>query len=184
MSSSPMSDVSFDHHSKEWLDDRHAAYASLRAECPVAHNSRYGGFWIVSGYEEVNAVSRDGETFTSRYSPEPEDGIQLIGITGVPRIKGVPPAGIAEVDGPVHQALRRTINPRVLPAAVAAMQPLMEQVARWFLDQKIEDGAMDMVLDYTNPVPAVLTMELLGLPKDKWEYYADMFHTTVALQPS
>ena len=174
----------FDHHSQEWLSNRHAEWGALRSTCPVAYNTQHGGFWVVSGYEEVAAVSRDGDTFSSRYVPSSEDGIDYIGITGVPRVKGIPQAGIAEVDGPVHQALRRVINPYLLPAAINAMRPAMEQTARWFLDQRIEDGAMDLVLDFTNPVPAVMTMALIGLPCDSWRYYADLFHAAVAYRPS
>jgi cytochrome P450 len=52
----------------------------------------------------------------------------------------------------------------------------MAQAAHWFLDQKIADGRMDLVLDYASPVPAILTMRLMGLPYDNWRLYADLFH--------
>lgn len=174
--------VEFDHHSKEFHQNRHAEWSRLRT-CPVAFNPRFGGFWVVSGYEEVATVSRDGETFSSRYVAESDDGIDYLGITGVPRAETMPTAGIAEVEGPVHQALRRVMNPFLVPNAVARMQPLMESVTTWFLDQRIEAGQMDLVLDLTNPVPAVLTMELVGLPLDGWQHYAELFHGTVAHGP-
>lgn len=173
----------FDHHSSVWLGNRYQEWAELRAQGPVAWNPNYGGFWVVSGYDEVARVSRDEETFSSRYVPEPEEGISYIGITGVPRIRGIPPAGIAEVDGPVHQGLRRVMNPFLLPPAVEELRPFMEAVARWFLDRHIEAGHIDLVLDLTNPVPAVLTMKLIGLPCDNWEHYGELFHTTVAYRP-
>jgi cytochrome P450 len=175
--------VDFDHHSKEFHDHRHAEWAALRAACPVAFNSRYGGFWVVSGYEEVAAVSRDGETFSSRYVPESDDGIEYLGITGIPRARTMPTAGIAEVEGGVHQALRRVINPFLVPHAIAAMEPLMDAAATWFLDQAIESGEIDLVLDFTNPVPAILTMDLVGLPLDSWKHYADFFHAAIAYRP-
>jgi cytochrome P450 len=174
----------FDHHDQEFHADRHARWAELSRQCPVAHNPRYGGFWVVSGYDEVAAVSRDAETFSSRYVPESDDGIDYLGITGVPRAPHMPTAGIAEVEGTVHGAIRRALNPYLVPAAVAAMRPLMESTATWFLDQHIETGAIDLVLDLTNPVPAVLTMDLIGLPYDGWERYARLFHGTVAYRPS
>jgi cytochrome P450 len=42
---------------------------------------------------------------------------------------------------------------------------------------------MDLVLDLANPVPAVLTMHLVGLPLDDWRDYADVFHATIAYRP-
>src|SRR5271165_4896675 len=169
----------FDHHSEEFHASRLERWRELR-RCPVAFNPSYGGFWVVSGYDEVNAVSRDEATFSSRFVPEPVDGVQFLGITGVPRMEGIPPAGIAEVDGSLHQALRRVLNPHLLPPAVEGLRPLMQSASTWFLDQKIADGRMDLVLDFTNPVPAVLTMALLGLPEDGWERYGEVFHAMVA----
>jgi cytochrome P450 len=57
----------------------------------------------------------------------------------------------------------------------------MEQSAHWFLDQRIGDGQMDLVLDYASPVPAILTMKLMGLPYDTWQRYANLFHSVIAV---
>ena len=83
---------------------------------------------------------------------------------GVPRPEGQPALGIGEVDGPYHLALRHALAPFLSPGAVQKMRPFMEQKAHEFLDQKIADGQMDLVLDYASPVPAILTMKLMGLP--------------------
>jgi cytochrome P450 len=174
--------VDFDHHDRAWHADRAERWRELR-RCPVGFNERYGGFWVVSGYDEVAAVSRDGETFSSRHAPEPEDGIRYLGIAGIPRGKAIPTSGIAEVEGPTHTALRRVMNPFLVPNAVARMRPLMQAATTWFLDQRIERGAMDLVLDLANPVPAILTMALVGLPLDDWKAYADLFHGTIAHRP-
>jgi cytochrome P450 len=174
--------VDFDHHDRAWHADRVARWGELRG-CPVAYNERYGGFWVVSGHEEVAAVSRDAATFSSRHAPEPEDGVRWLGIAGIPRARTIPTQGIAEVEGPTHLALRRAMNPYLVPQAVEAMRPLMDAATTWFLDERIETGAIDLVLDLANPVPAILTMALVGLPLDGWRPYADLFHGTIAHRP-
>lgn len=173
--------MDLDHHSKEFLDNRLEHWRRLR-RCPVAFNPRHGGFWMVSGYDAVAQVSRDEETFSSVYRLAAPDGPDLMGIAGVPRLKGIPPAGIAEVDGAVHQALRRIINPFMLPPAVTALKPFMEALATWFIDERIESGTMDLVTDVANPVPSVVTMKLVGLPLDRWHHYGELFHGTVAFR--
>ena len=174
--------VDFDHHDPAWHADRVERWADLR-DCPVAYNERYGGFWVVSGHEEVAAVSRDAATFSSRHTPEPTDGVRWLGIAGIPRARTIPTQGIAEVEGPTHQALRRAMNPFLVPQAVEDLRPLMEAATTWFLDERIESGAIDLVLDLANPVPAILTMALVGLPLDDWRPYADLFHGTIAHRP-
>jgi cytochrome P450 len=174
--------VDFDHHDPDWHAERVERWAGLR-DCPVAFNERYGGFWVVSGHEEVAAVSRDAATFSSRHTPEPEDGVRWLGIAGIPRARTIPTQGIAEVEGPTHQALRRAMNPYLVPQAVEDLRLLMEAATTWFLDERIESGAIDLVLDLANPVPAILTMALVGLPLDGWRPYADLFHGTIAHRP-
>jgi cytochrome P450 len=98
---------------------------------------------------------------------------------GVPRPEGQPPLGIGEVDGPYHLALRRALTPFFSSGAVEKMRPFMEQSVHWFLDQRIADGEMDLVLDYASPVPAILTMRLMGLPHDNWQLYANLFHSVM-----
>ena len=100
---------------------------------------------------------------------------------GVPRPEGQPALGIGEVDGDYHLALRHALAPFFSPGAVEKMQPFMEEKAHEFLDQKIDHGQMDLVLDYASPVPAILTMKLMGLPLDNWQLYANLFHSVMAV---
>jgi cytochrome P450 len=185
--------VDVDHHSDDFHRDRHARWAELRG-CPVAWNTRYGGFWMVGGYDEVTTVARDAETFSSRHRRVPRDraaatdgrpagDIDFIGIAGIPRSRAVPTAGIAEVEGSIHAALRRALNPYLVPPAVARLRPSMEALTTWFLDERIESGTIDLVTDLANPVPAVVTLQLVGLPAANWGPYAELFHGMIAHEP-
>ena len=172
--------VGFDHHSDEFNLNEREVNADLRGRCPVAWNEKYGGFWYVCSYDAVEQVARDGEVFAHKYEPNAADGVNYQGEMGVPRPEGQPPLGIGEVDGPYHLALRRALTPFFSSGAVEKMRPFMEQSVHWFLDQRIADGEMDLVLDYASPVPAILTMRLMGLPYDNWQLYANLFHSVMA----
>ncbi len=173
--------VDFDHHSDEFNLNELAINAELRHRCPVAWNENYGGFWFLSSYDAVSQTARDDATFSHKYEPNASDGVDYQGEMGVPRPEGQPALGIGEVDGPYHQALRHALAPFFSPGAVQKMRPFMEQQSHWFLDQRVGDGQMDLVLDYASPVPAILTMKLMGLPHDNWQLYANLFHSVMAL---
>lgn len=173
--------VDFDHHSDDYNLNELAINKNLRGRCPVAWNTNYDGFWFLSSYAAVSQAARDGDTFAHKYDPDADDGVDYQGEMGVPRPEGQPALGIGEVDGPYHQALRHALAPFFSPGAVQKLKPFMEQQAHHFLDQKIADGRMDLVLDYAGPVPAVLTMKLMGLPYDNWHLYANLFHSVMAL---
>jgi cytochrome P450 len=173
--------ANFDHHSDEFNLNELAINAELRQQCPVAWNENYGGFWFLTSYEAVTQAARDGEAFAHKYEPNAADGVDYQGEMGVPRPEGQPALGIGEVDGPYHQALRHALAPFFSPGAVQKVRPFMERSAHWFLDQRIGDGQMDLVLDYASPVPAILTMKLMGLPYDDWQLYATLFHSVMAV---
>src|SRR6201996_3313247 len=173
--------VDFDHHSDEFNLNELAINAQLRRKCPVAWNDNYGGFWFLTSYDAVSQAARDGDGFAHKYEPNAADGVDYQGEMGVPRPEGQPALGIGEVDGPYHQALRHALAPFFSPGAVQRMRPFMEQSAHWFLDQRIGDGHMDLVLDYASPVPAILTMKLMGLPYENWHVYANLFPSVMAV---
>jgi cytochrome P450 len=172
--------VDFDHHSDDYHRNEAEINADLRRRCPVAWNENYGGFWFVTGYDAVAEAARDGDTFAHKYEPDAADGVSYQGEMGVPRPEGQPPLGIGEVDGPYHLALRRALTPFFSTGAVEKMRPFMEQSVHWFIDQKIADGQMDLVGDFASPVPAILTMKMMGLPYDNWQLYANLFHSVMA----
>lgn len=173
--------VHFDHHSDDFNLNELAINADLRQKCPVAWNKNYDGFWFLSSYDAVSQTARDDDTFSHRYEPNADDGVDYQGEMGVPRPEGQPALGIGEVDGDYHLALRHALAPFFSPGTVQKLKPFMEQKAHEFLDQRIETGQMDLVLDYASPVPAILTMKLMGLPSDNWHLYANLFHSVMAV---
>ncbi|SPM36136.1 Cytochrome P450 [Mycobacterium rhizamassiliense] len=173
--------VDFDHHSDTFNLNQHAINAELRQRCPVAWNQNYEGFWYASSYAAVSHMARDGDTFAHKYEPNADDGVDYQGEMGIPRPENQPALGIGEVDGDYHLALRHALAPFLSPGAVDKMRPFMEDRAHHFLDQHIEKGEMDLVLDYASPVPAILTMKLMGLPLANWQLYATLFHNVMAV---
>jgi cytochrome P450 len=173
--------VDFDHHSDAFNLHQQTLNAELRQRCPVAWNENYGGFWFLSSYDAVSQTARDDATFSHKYEPDADNGVDYQGEMGVPRPEGQPALGIGEVDGDYHLALRHALAPFFSPGAVEKLKPFMEDQAHRFLDQRIETGEMDLVLDYASPVPAILTMKMMGLPHDNWQLYANLFHSVMAV---
>jgi cytochrome P450 len=135
---------------------------------------------MATSYAAVAQIARDVDTFAHKYEPNADDGIDYQGETGIPRDEALPALGVGEVDGPYHAALRRVLNPFFTPQAVGALRPFISDCVDWFIDQKIADGEMDLILDLASPVPAVATMRMIGLPYDDWSLWADFFHETMS----
>lgn len=170
------SSIEFDHYTPEYRENwREISDANL-SKCPVAHSTTYGGFWLVSDYASLSRVIRDDATFTSTHNMEdPADPRQGVVIPPNPMLQ-VP----MEFDPPLYNVYRRMLNPYFSPTAARAAEPFVRQAVDAFLDKVCASGRMDFVLDLGNPVPALATMKLVGLPLDDWQTYAEPMHGVVS----
>ncbi len=166
--------VDFDHHSPTRGMANADLQQELRQRCPVAFSEHHGGFWVLSGYEELAAAARAEAKFSSRHDDE------FLGIN-------IPEApyrnALIEMDPPEWNAFRRLLNPRFAPPAMEQYKPKITEFTDFCIDRRIESGTIDFVLDLANPVPAVATLALLGLDLDEWERYAEPCHQVVYSLP-
>lgn len=153
-------------------------WAELRQRCPVAHNPQHGGYWMVSRYSDIVKVARDPRTFSSRYTDEPLDGVDYIGILGIPPPPRVLGIGMHEVPPELHVPLRRAMNPYFSTSVAESMRPTIQRYVNWFLDERIESGHIDAVRDIASPVAALMTMDVVGLPRAQWRYYVEVFQNS------
>ncbi|MGC9666875.1 cytochrome P450 [Planosporangium sp. 12N6] len=168
--------VEFDHYTTEYRDNWQDIADANLAKCPVARSTTYGGFWLVSDYASVSRVIRDDATFTSTHNmDDPDDPRQGIVIPPNPMLQ-VP----MEFDPPIYNVYRRMLNPYFSPTAARAMEPFISQAVDAMLDRVCATGRMDFILDLGNPVPALATMKLMGMPLDDWERYAEPMHGIVS----
>ena len=164
--------VDFDHHSKEYADGWRDLTADMRRRCPVAWTEANGGHWVVTGYDAVREAALDDSTFSS----DNDVAGERRGGKGT----AIPPAPLRliplEVDPPLFNAYRKLLNPLFSPAAAELWRPFLRQATNTMIDEVCIKGELDIVRDIASPVPAMLTMSLLGLPVEGWERVATLFH--------
>jgi cytochrome P450 len=130
------------------------AFRELRRRAPVAwHPYEDGpGFFALTGYDEVLAVSRDSATWSSHAK-----GVML----SVP--DEVAPILLHE-DPPRHSALRKLINKGFTPRQVAQLHDHIGDMARQIVDDVIERGECEFVNDVAGALPSYVIAEMLGIP--------------------
>lgn len=166
----PRPEVDFDHHAPAFVHDNYDLYRDLRARCPVAHTAAHGGFWVVTGYDEVFQVARDDITFSSA------DG-------GV-----IPPTDVGRLlpimaDPPKLAGYRHLLNPFLTVRSVLDLEPFIRRSVDEAIDRFIARGNADLVLELANPIPAMTTMRLLGLDPAGWRIFAEPLHDVMYSRP-
>jgi cytochrome P450 len=179
MTASPESPVEpgsdYDMHSSEYATNWRGLHREIREACPVARSDKHGGFWVLSRLREVSEVARDDVRFSSRNDLGDPPGLDGIAIPPSP-VRTTP----IESDPPEFQTFRRLLNPYFSPAALRQWESTFDTITSACLDQVIECGSIDFVKDLGSPVPAMFTVQMLGLRLDQWQHFAQPFHDIVA----
>jgi cytochrome P450 len=176
--------IHFDRHAPDYIDHFEEITHELQAKCPIAWTETYGGHWVTSGYDEVFEIARNATLLSNDFDDDgTRNGYEGISIPQVRQGTGSK-AGFLEMDPPEQRDYRAALNPYLSPAAVARWKPMVEDLTRACLDEKIESGRIDFVDHLANIVPAVSTLALLGLPLADWDVYCAPIHANVYTDPS
>jgi cytochrome P450 len=165
----------FDHNSQAHADDPTGSYRMLRESNPVAWSEANGGYWILADYGSVFDAARSNTIFSSARSSAGGEGLSVI-IPKTPMGLHIP----NELDPPESRKYRKLVNLVTAPAAIARMVGMIDDYTTWFIDQVIENGTCDFT-DIIG-VPAIVTIDWLGLPVEEWQRYAVAHHATVSVE--
>lgn len=135
-------------------ENLYSRYSELRAHCPVAQHDGYGGYWLVTGYNEVRAAAMDAQTFSSA------QGVYLPAVSD----ERFP---LLEMDDPIHAAYRKVLGPRFNAVVAKKWEPRIREIINGLVDGFIERGEADLVADFAEPLPLTVIGELFGLDSER-----------------
>ena len=144
----------------------HEVFRMLRREAPVhwnAENEVMRGFWNVTRYADVIAISRNPELYISSH------GItQMEPVIKNPMDEAMQGFGkmLITMDPPRHVHLRRLVNKGFTPRAVSAMEiahPRDRDRASSTTSQK--KPGVDFVTDVAAQLPLAVICEMMGCPQ-------------------
>ena len=156
-------DTDFDIYDPAYIADPFSIWDTLRTTCPVAHTDRRGGSFLPTRYDDVVAVARDTDHFSSSHvgvlppgRPEDMEGPDLL------------PAGIPPIsaDPPDHTWTRRLLLPWFSPTRVDQYETATRALCRRLIDGFIADGNADAAADYAQQIPVRIIGLVLGVPDD------------------
>jgi cytochrome P450 len=148
----------FDHLSPELARELHPTLARARSRCPVAHSDAYGGFWVVTRYEDVLRIAQDWQTFSSELGitvPAPPSPMKILPVT---------------VDPPLQRTFKRLVNVHFTPAKIGPWEEPTRNLVNRLIDAFIERGECDFMTDFARPLPGRAFFDLaLHAPADDLE---------------
>ncbi|MER5635427.1 cytochrome P450 [Kitasatospora sp. NPDC002227] len=114
--------------------------------------------WVVTRHADVRQALTDPRLDrASLYAPDAPQ------VTLVPNLLDAPDT-LLNIDGPEHQALRRTVQRAFTPRAIERWRPWVASVVEDLLDGVAAAGSpADVVATFTRPLPVQVISRLMGL---------------------
>ena len=140
----------------------HGFYEQLRAHMPIVWIPQLNA-WLLTRYDDVRAVLRDHEQWSSMRFGRNQDSI-----SGV-FVESVAPPGTLDMlgaDRPDHTRLRKLLSLDFTPSKINFMQPRVDAITKELLRDAAREPTFDIAEDLAVPLPVTVIAELLGIPPE------------------
>jgi cytochrome P450 len=139
-------------------------FKRMQREAPVHFSPQRnapeeGGFWSITRFDDVRAVSRDHKTFSSE-----RRGIFNVDDMGVPL--DLQRLQLISMDPPRHDRLKALVIKEFTPEKIAEHEEAIKEIIDHVLDSVADRDRFDLVADVARPIPARVIGSLLGTPPE------------------
>ena len=131
----------YDPLAPENIENPHAAFAELRRGCPLAHGERWGGFWMLSRYADIVAVTRDHTTFVNSL----QNVVPAVTTTG-----RRPPL---HFDPPEHTYWRKALSGPFKSSTLVALESRIRELTDEALSPLLARGRAELVGELAGVLP-------------------------------
>jgi len=146
------------------LANPYPLYRRLRDEDPV-HWDPYLHAWVVTRYVDVVEVLH---RFKAARTPAP-DRLAALGMGELTPIAAVMVRQMLFLDPPEHGRVRRLASVAFTPRRVARLREHIREIAERLVDELADGGRLEVMSGLANPLPAIVTAEMLGVPTSDHE---------------
>src|SRR5438552_15822398 len=141
------------------LANPYPLYSRLRTEAPV-HWDPFLHAWVVTRYADVIRVLHD---FSADRTPTPEQ-LTSMGLSALNPVAQVMVRQMLFLDAPAHTRLRGLASVAFTPRRVERLRAHIQEIVDGLLDRVVHAGRADVIADVAEPMPAIVTAELMGVP--------------------
>ena len=162
-----------------WLNGPpHEMFKQLRAHCPVHWTESFEelpeepGFWSVTTADDIHAVSRDWQTYSS------ELGGVVAAAAGFPI--ELARAMFIGMDPPKHDRLKALFQAGFTPKRIAAHEEEIRKIVVGVLDRLDGRETCDLVADVAQPAVSRVIGSFMGIPEEDDATWAELMNMALA----
>jgi cytochrome P450 len=167
-------------YSDRWRADPYPKYRELRDHAPL-HHSADSDSWTVSRYDDVVAVLKNTEVFSSKTrGGQMESALNDLSLAAklqllarfVSRMRATPwtlrrSRMLIQEDGAVHLRMRDLVNRGFTPRRIQRLAPRIRELVAGCLAELGRKPEFDLVCELNIPLPVTVIAEMLGVEPGK-----------------
>jgi cytochrome P450 len=163
---------------EHWEDGPpHELFRRMRSECPVHWTEQITeypgepGYWSVTTWDDIHAVSRDWETYSSE-------------LGGVTAVTNVFPLELARamfigMDPPKHDRIKALFQKGFTPKRIADHEDEIRAITIEVLDRLEGRETVELVFDVAQPVVARVIGSFMGIAPEDDALWADLMNAAL-----
>jgi cytochrome P450 len=148
----------------ENVTDPYPLYARLRRDAPVSFSAMLN-MWVVSRHEDISAILRAPERFSSGDVLRPPLDLPAE-VQAILAADYLPEYPLLGSDPPAHGPLRSFVGKTFTPRRVAESEPWVRRTAEELVDSFAGEGRADLVARYTVPFALRVMAQTFAIPLD------------------
>jgi len=141
------------------LADPYPLFRRLQTEAPVQWDA-FLHTWVVTRYADVLEVLH---TFSADRTHTPER-LNALGLSQIGPLAQLMVKQMLFMDAPAHTRLRSLASKAFTPARIQVLKEHIREIVERLLAEVQQKGSMDVIADLAEPLPAIVTAEMLGVP--------------------
>lgn len=152
-------------------------FALLREQAPVFWHDHpeYRGFWAITRFDDVRAVSRDHTTFSAELGSTflgdlDEQALEIVRMT------------ILNMDPPKHSRYRRLVSAGFTPRMIGQLVDHINEMAEAIVEGVADRDEIEFVEEVAAELPLQVICELLGVPNEDRHLIFDWSNRMVGAQ--
>ncbi|MEZ5180507.1 MAG: cytochrome P450 [Acidimicrobiales bacterium] len=155
----------------------HDQFDLLRAQAPVHwhEHPQWRGFWAVTRYDDVQAISRDHKTVSTELGTTflqdmDEDALAMTRLT------------LLNMDPPKHSRYRRLVSAGFTPRMIGRLVEHIDEQAQGILDGLAGREEIEFVEEVAAELPLQVICEMIGVPHEDRHLIFDWSNRLVGMQ--
>ncbi|MCU5473975.1 cytochrome P450 [Bacillus paranthracis] len=165
--------------SAQFKEDAYEIYKESRKMQPIlfVNKTELGAEWLITRYEDALPLLKDNRLKKDPANVFSQDTLNVfLTVDNSDYLT----THMLNSDPPNHNRLRSLVQKAFTPKMIAQLEGRIQHIADDLLNEVERKGSLNLVDDYSFPLPIIVISEMLGIPKEDQAKFRIWSHAVIA----